>query len=182
MDKFQRSWELFKSSLTVMTTNRTLLVFPVLTAVLSVVLILLFLAPVAFQNTGYGYGSSEHWQAVGNSVYDVSALKHQNSGVQSGSTGDASPGYRTNNKLLLLQGVKPLALGYFIIIYFSTMFLATFLNVAFYREIMNALRGEPASITDGLAFACSKWKSILMWTLLPGSWALSSKPSSSGSA
>jgi hypothetical protein len=58
--------------------------------------------------------------------------------------------------------------GYFALMYFISMFLATFFNVAFYQQILNALSGKPVSIGEGIAFACTKWKAILMWTLFAG--------------
>jgi len=48
------------------------------------------------------------------------------------------------------------------------MFLATFFNVAFYHEIMKALKGQSVSIRAGIGFACAKWKPILMWALFAG--------------
>jgi hypothetical protein len=48
------------------------------------------------------------------------------------------------------------------------MFCATFFSVAFYKQIMNALNGEPVSIWAGVQFAGSRWKSILMWSLFAG--------------
>ncbi len=38
-------------------------------------------------------------------------------------------------------------------IYLISTFLATFFNVAFYSQILNALRGQPVSISDGLRLA-----------------------------
>src|SRR5436853_571757 len=61
-----------------------------------------------------------------------------------------------------------MALVYFAILYFVSMFIATFVNVAFYQQIMNALSGQPVSIAGGLRFAATKWQSILMWTLFAG--------------
>jgi hypothetical protein len=55
---------------------------------------------------------------------------------------------------------------YGIVMYLVSMFAATFFNVAFYNEIMSALAGGPVSLGNGLRFAASRWKSILMWSLL----------------
>ena len=143
--------------------NKTLLAFPILTAVLSVFLVLLFLTPVAFERTGYSYGTAEHWKAVANNFYSV-----QN---ETSSSTDASGSHSfttTRNFNAGLNGVKPLGLAYFAVTYFATMFLATFLNVAFYHEILNALRGQPVSMVSGLQFATTKWKIILLWTLFAG--------------
>jgi hypothetical protein len=57
---------------------------------------------------------------------------------------------------------------YFAVMYFVSMFCATFCNVAFYQQILNALNGQAVSISEGIRFAFSKWKPILMWTLFAG--------------
>jgi membrane-associated protease RseP (regulator of RpoE activity) len=161
MNRFQRSWELLKSSLEVMRRDKQLLLFPILTTLCTVSFAIVFLMPVAFQRTGYGYGSSEHWQAVGNSIYVPGNSDNGDSAVVE------RPHHRAGRHLGA-SGIRPLAVGYFAVMYFASMFLATFFNVAFYQQIMAALRGEPVSIASGLQFACTKWKAILMWTLFAG--------------
>jgi hypothetical protein len=166
MDRFRNSWELFKSSFAVMLQNKTLLVFPILISALSALLVGLFIVPVAFQRTGFGYGTAQHWVAVGQSVYN---FRSESSDVSPPAAADGSRGVsRIPGRRLTFGGVKALPLAYFALMYFATMFLATFLNVAFYREILNALRGQPVSIAAGLQFAATKWKIILMWTLFAG--------------
>lgn len=159
MDRIQRSWELFKSSLFVMMQNKTLLVFPILTSVLTIMLVMLFLVPVAFRPTGYSYGSAQHWKAVTAGIVDVDA--------QGSVQGDATNA-SFHRGVRFGRNVKPIAAVYFVAMYFACMFLATFLNVAFYHEILNALSGQPVSIGEGLSFAARKWKIILMWTLFAG--------------
>ncbi len=66
------------------------------------------------------------------------------------------------------QGFGALTGLYFIVVYFISMFSATFCNVAFYHEIMEALQGRPVSIGNGLKFACTRWQAILMWSLFAG--------------
>ena len=57
---------------------------------------------------------------------------------------------------------------YGVVRYLVSMFVATFMNVAFYNEIMRALAGEQVSIRHGLRFALSRVQAILMWSLLAG--------------
>jgi hypothetical protein len=52
--------------------------------------------------------------------------------------------------------------------YLLDMFLATMANVAFNSQIMEALSGRPVSIRQGLAVACSRWKPVLLWSLVAG--------------
>lgn len=55
-----------------------------------------------------------------------------------------------------------------VVLYLTSMFVATFMNVAFYNEIIRALAGEPVSLGNGLRFASSRVRAILMWSLLAG--------------
>ncbi|MDB6065525.1 MAG: hypothetical protein JWR26_1733 [Pedosphaera sp.] len=170
MDRFQRSWQLFKTSLIVMMQNKKLLAFPVLITTLSLFLVLLFLVPVAFQPTGHGYTSVEHWKAVGNSLYkvDTTATTSSSNLAQSPSSQSSQSSESYGVTRTAITRIRPLAYGYFALMYFTSMFLATFLNVAFYKQILNALSGQPVSIMGGIQFACTKWKIILMWTLFAG--------------
>ena len=53
-------------------------------------------------------------------------------------------------------------------LYLLTMFTMTFLNVAFYQEIMQAFNGNRVSIRRGLAFAGTKLRAIVVCSLLAG--------------
>ena len=57
--------------------------------------------------------------------------------------------------------LSPIAGVYVAFLYFVSMFVATFFNVAFYNEILAALSGDQVSLSRGLKFACSRWKAIL---------------------
>ena len=149
MSKFGRSWLLFKSSVFIVLKHKKLLIFPALTLVCTGLILLFFLTPIALQKTGYSYSQLAHWKAVGQTVF------------VEGST----PGEQGGRSELHL---KPLGMIYSAAIYLLSMFLATFFNVAFYHEILNALKGQPVSIRAGLRFACAKWKPIVMWALFAG--------------
>lgn len=148
MSKFQRSWILFKSSLLVITRNKQLLVFPIVIFTMTAVVVLFFLAPAVLRPTGHSYAQAEHWQAISHSLFTQSeraAGQHESDlGFTSG------------------------AAAYLVFLYFVSMFIATFFNVAFYHEILAALSGRPVSIGRGLKFACTRLKPILMWTLFAG--------------
>jgi hypothetical protein len=64
--------------------------------------------------------------------------------------------------------LDPMLAGDLVLMYLALIFAATFSNVAFYREILNALKGNPVSVRDGLRFACRQWKIILKWALFAG--------------
>jgi hypothetical protein len=125
--------------------NKELLIFPIFITAATGVILLFFLAPAVLLPTGHSYLSVEHWQTLGEKYF------HRTSGV-----GAHQLSY------------SPLAIGYLVFLYFVSMFVATFFNVAFYNEILAALNGEAVSLSRGLQFACSRWKAILMWTLFAG--------------
>lgn len=56
--------------------------------------------------------------------------------------------------------------AYGVVIYLVSMFLTTFMNVAFYHEILRALAGHPVSVRHGLQFALTKLPAIAFWSLL----------------
>ena len=145
--RFQRSWLLFKSSVSIIARNKQLLVFPVVIFILTSAIILFFLAPPLLRPTGHPYASAEHWQAISHSLF-----------THSGTTGQEGSG------IVFTPG----AIAYLVFMYFVAMFVATFFNVAFYHEILAALSGQPVSIGRGLKFAGTKWRAILMWTLFAG--------------
>ena len=146
MGRFTRSWLLFKTSLSVVANNRELLLFPIVTALLMIVIFLFFLAPVALMPTGYSLTQVEHWQTIGNRI-----------GVEV-AAGDSEKNFTFSTP----------ALAYLVFLYLASMFLGTFFNVAFYNEILAALSGQPVSVGRGLRFAMTRLKAILMWSLLAG--------------
>ena len=148
MSKFQRSWLLFRSSLSIIARNKQLLVFPVVIFSLTIVIVLFFLAPAVLRPTGYSYTQAQHWQAISHSLFSESPV----AGAEGKEQINVTPG----------------AAAYLVFLYFVSMFFATYFNVAFYHEILAALSGQPVSIGRGLNFARTRLKAILMWTLFAG--------------
>ncbi len=149
--RLHNSWHLFTQSLTVMRDNKTLMVFPVITGALTLLILLFFIAPVALQPTGYQYTELQHWKAVGQTFFTAESM-------ESPQNHDGRPSTRlTNNGVIFIA-----------IIYFASMFLATFFSVAFYHEILQALNGQEVFIIRGLKFAGRKIPSILIWSLFAG--------------
>src|SRR2546425_251080 len=149
MSKFQRSWLLFKSSISVIFRNKQLLVFPIVIFALTLLITLFFVAPVVLRPTGHGYGEAEHWKAVMEPFFVESHVQ-------------------TDGRTQFEFAPKPAAIAFGAVLYFVSLFLATFCNVAFTNEVLAALRGNPVSIGRGLRFACAKLKAILLWTLFAG--------------
>ena len=148
MNKLRRSWILFKCSVSIVLQNKKLLVFPILSFIFTMMIFGFVILPVAFQPTGHSFTQGAHWKAVADTL------------VVAKSTA-ANPG-RSDVTL------KPVAVGIAIGIYMVSMFLATFFNVAFFHQILQALRGNAVSVQAGLRFAISKLSAIAMWSLFAG--------------
>lgn len=145
--RLQRSCQLFLSSLRVLSAHRKLLLFPLVAGALSLGLCAFFLAaPVAAicaQPTGHAWTEAAHWNAV---------LQHP------------IPETMTHN----LSAWGATARVYGALIYLTSMFAATFCNVAFYHQIARALADEPVSLRAGFAFARRRLRAILFWSLFAG--------------
>jgi len=148
MNKLRRSWILFKCSVSIVLQNKKLLVFPILSFIFTMMILGFVITPVAFQPTGHSLNEGAHWKAVANTLFVAKSTA-------------ANPG-RTDVTL------KPVAVGIGIGIYMVSMFLATFFNVAFFHQILQALRGNAVSVQAGLRFAISKLSAIAMWSLFAG--------------
>jgi len=145
-EKLTRSWQLFKSSVMVIRAHPKLLVFPIVTGLLTLGIALFFLAPVVLLLM------APHWihggpiQSIADHVGFLRVRQGMPSNFQIQPIGS-----------LLLAGV-----------YLLNLFLATLSSVAFNSEILEALAGRPVSIGHGIEAACQRWKSVLLWSLLAG--------------
>lgn len=151
-DRFKNGFVLLGNSFAVMRANPRLLLFPFATAVLTLVIGGLFLTPIVFQPSSHRYTEPAHWAEVGSRL------------IVTGPP-DAVDRLKGRDRHVSLSKA---ALAYFVLAYFLSMFLATFFNVAFVHEIFDALDGNSVSVSEGIAFALTKLKPILMWTLFAG--------------
>jgi hypothetical protein len=145
-EKLARSWRLFTASVIVIRTHPKLLVFPMVTGILTVGIALFFLAPVVLLFL------APHWIHGG----PLQALIERVGLVR------MRPGAGFNFYL------QPLSTFILAGIYLVNMFIATMSSVAFNSEILEALSGRPVSIRHGLEAACQRWKSVLFWSLMAG--------------
>ena len=188
--KFKQSWELFKVSIAVTLRHRKLLWFPLLTTILTGFIGLFFLSAVALPMvlvpTGYHLYQEQHWVALKDYYLLAPAVEPKAAAVQPKSRNVAArtAGARTTEAMSILltgrsaaidKSGRPVAAHGFswgsvclVAIYFISMFLATFFNVAFYSEIIAALNGKGVSFRRGLSTARSREPSILAWSLLAG--------------
>ena len=178
--KFSRSWQLFKASLAITLRNRKLMLFPLLSAFLTGLLAVFFLAPlvlpVVLHPTGYRLNQMEHWVALGD--YYLPEAHHEpgagvastntSSNVQPGGLPSRRAGPWASSARAPFRGFSSLVSLYLLAIYFASMVLATFFNVAFYGEIIAALNGRGVSLRRGLGLAWRRMPSILAWSLLAG--------------
>jgi hypothetical protein len=175
MTRFHQSWQLFKASIVVTFQHRKLLWFPLLSTLLTGVIALFFLSamalPLMFHDTGYPISQKQHWVALGKyyfppespapagrfvRVADAQAPATRNANDAASPDGSSVHGGAT----LWWCGVPA--------IYLVSMFLATFFNVVFYNEILEALDGRGVSFRRGWQTARSRLPSILAWSLLAG--------------
>lgn len=145
MSKFKRSLALFKCSLQVVRENRKLLLFPIILYILTCIIALFFIVPLAFWNTGHVFTEAAHWKALAGHL----------------ATWSEGPGKAKMH-------ISMAGYGLLASIYLISVFMATFFNVAFFNEILNALNGQPVSIRGGLRFAVTRLKAIIAWSLLTG--------------
>ena len=150
--KFQRSWRLFQSALSVIARQPKLLAFPALSSLCVLFIVAFFFGGIALQSTGHPFSSGEHWQAVVKSLGLSDAQAAASGGVGA-------------QRHVEFNGPGAVVLA---AIYLVSMFLATYCNVAFYHEILAALRGESVSLGRGFRFAGSRVTAILLWTLFAG--------------
>jgi len=145
-EKVQRSWQLFQRSVGVIREHPKLLVFPVVTGVLTTAIALFFLAPVALVL------AAPHWVAGS----PIQALADAIGFLRFGSGGNFD------------FQIQPLGTAVLAFMYLLNMFLATMASVAFNHQILEALNGRPVSVNGGLVAACARWKAVLLWSLLAG--------------
>ena len=159
MNKIKRTGKLLKAAFAVLFREKKLLLFPLIASALAVVVALFFIAPIAFYPTDHSYFSMAHWSALGSKLMPGFEEAHH--------TPDQPMMVGKTSVVSLLSG-NWWAAPFFAIVYFTSMFFATFSNVAFYHEIMQALNGNAVSIRRGFRFAMTRWKAVLLWSLFAG--------------
>lgn len=158
MNRLKRSGRVMQAALTALRREKKLMLFPLIAFGLSLGIALFFLVPVVLYPTGYSCFSAAHWRALGDLLDQTAAQFHAMApGTIPHPAGAATP---------------PVDHGWvfviFAAIYFSSMVLATFTNVAFYHEIMQVLNGGNASVARGYRFAAGRWQAVLLWSLFAG--------------
>jgi hypothetical protein len=123
-----------------------LLLFPAVTFFCTGAIVLFFFAPMVLLPTGHPWGEAAHWRAVAARWGDFNSV-------------DAHTQRWHPTTVTCL---------YLVVIYLAAMVGATFCNVAFYHQILQALAGARVSLRAGLVFAAHRIRPILMWSLFAG--------------
>ena len=161
MNKIKRSSRLVKAAFAVLLREKKLLLFPLVASGLALVMALFFLVPIALYPTGHSVFTAALWTALMDRVghwFNLAQLHDQH--------GHPAVGAKTSRTQLLAG--HPLTAAILAVAYFVSMVLATFSNVAFYHEIMQALNGNAVSIQRGYRYAAKRWQAVLLWSLFAG--------------
>src|SRR5579872_5213766 len=74
MDKIENSREIFKSAWTVMDQNKKLILFPIVTTVLTLIIGTFFLTPILLRPTGHSYTQAAHWKTIGATFFTQDSM------------------------------------------------------------------------------------------------------------
>lgn len=144
---FRRSLHIVQLSLRVIAKNKKLLVFPTVSFVLTLMILAAFFAPTMLDPTSASWRQWDAWQT----------LIHRSGAAFNSWNVDGHPGRPWIGYLTLVA------------FYLGSMVSSTFVNVAFYHEIIKGMAGEGVSLRRGVAFACRRIRAILVWSLFAGS-------------
>jgi len=140
--KFKKSLDIFKSCFSVFKSNKKLLIFPLFNLLPGLIIFSFFLIPL--------------WETLPVTVI-------------TGANGNWSLVPNWNNFFQRLAEIlSNITMVGYIAIYLLMMFVATFINVAFYSELLKAINGQHVFIFRGFKVATKKMKAILLWSLLSG--------------
>lgn len=127
--------------------NKKLVVFPVLSFLCCILLLVAFVAPAFLEPAGHTWNQIEYWRVIWSRFVDLGPRQAHHRGWH-------------------FKSVTYVWLG---VLYLVTMVATTFFNVALYHEALKAMAGERSSIRRGIAFASGRIRSILVWSLFAGS-------------
>jgi hypothetical protein len=146
MSRFSTSWTIVGYSLDIMRRHPRLLAYPVV-SLIAFALVSLF----TFLPTEFGVTPSQVWQ----SLWSSEAREELSNAIRIASEPEAVP---LPNRLT----IDFIAYGLI-----STLVM-TFINVAFYSQIIAAMNGEPASALKGYSQALSRLAAIVAWSIVAG--------------
>ncbi len=161
--RIQRSSALFKASWSVLREDKTLLLFPILSSLASLVVIASFAIPVVTLLTtdetlrnevittmNEASRSNQSDQA------DQSPSEASAASTEAGGTGDA----------VIPEGWEIAGYAYLFAFYFVTSFVVIFFNAALIAAANERFQGRPTGVGAGISVALKRLPQILGWTLV----------------
>ena len=153
MGRLQRSWSILKSSFSILGNNKTLLFFPIINFIIVLFICSLFILPAGY----YFYDKYE--SGAGSETTIAAAPAGQNVAQAKVQYNDKEADFEMTTTDWVI----------WVALYIFSIFVATYLNVAFYTEILKAIRGGGVDIANGFRTANSKILQIFFWACLAGS-------------
>lgn len=165
MNRIRTSMTIILNSLGVMSRHPKLMVYPLFN-ILGVIFIAIFFAmPVFFETSIFNAG--EEWAAF----QEVLQTRGQETRAarEAGNEGIVDHAPVTIGRVTFGgDGFMNLPIVPLAFLYLLSVYVMVFINVAFYSEIMKAFSGEQVRILRGIAFAATRWRAILVWSLMAG--------------
>ena len=178
MNKISRGWRIFKNSMVVLKHHKKLMLFPIISLMIVLGIIMFFMLSVTSfkieDHSEKGIKKTEIdclvYKYKSEMVTDKNGKKSWNKKISSPLLIKLFPKYSPDK---FRNGTSDrqnsfIAIIIILVIYLGLMFFATFFNVVFYSEIIQALNGNEVSIIRGFKLAWSKKLQILFWSLFAG--------------
>lgn len=178
-DRIKRSAALFKSSWSVLKTHRSLLLLPVLSSIVTLVVVASFIAPVVTTVMLNADLRNEITTEI--AQQNEQANRRENQQANRASPGDApdstptaKPGQAAageappdpNGASGLSKGWEITGIIYFFIFYATTTFVVIFFNAALVAAANEHFQGNPSGLGVGIRLATRRLPQILGWAIL----------------
>ena len=169
--RVKRSAELFKCSWQVLKTDKTLALFPVISAVTTLLMAAAFLAPILSVPTL----RSDAAQFVHDMEEDHRALENNGNTAGSEPTEADAPvtidddGVATNTAQQPAPKLSAMDIGFLVygfVFFLSCSFVVIFFNAALVGATNRKFEGEPTGVMVGLGIACQRLPQILAWAVV----------------
>ncbi|MDG1360053.1 MAG: DUF6159 family protein [Phycisphaerales bacterium] len=161
--RIQRSSALFKASWSVLREDKTLLLFPILSSLASLVVIASFAIPVVTLLTTDETlrnevitTMNEASQSNQSDQENQSPSEASAASTEAGGTGDA----------VIPEGWEIAGYAYLFAFYFVTSFVVIFFNAALIAAANERFQGRPTGVGAGISVALKRLPQILGWTLV----------------
>ena len=154
--RIRRSSALFKASWSVLREDKTLLLFPILSSLASLVVIASFAIPVVTLLTTD--------DTLRNEV--IATMDQANQPDQSSSEAAAAGTEAGSDTARIPEGWEIAGYAYLFAFYFVTSFVVIFFNAALIAAANERFQGRPTGVGAGISVALKRLPQILGWTLV----------------